>query len=136
MSDDRCILQLEMIIVYGCGSEVGSVAACVRRCWGWPRRDVAADALLSELGLESFTAVRLRRRLRTELGVDLPLSAFLGSRMPDHLTALGFPAPRRSVVDSRAAYSSRFYRISKDFAEDRRCISIGNNHPAPPEAAP
>ncbi|MCP9984869.1 phosphopantetheine-binding protein [Actinomadura madurae] len=36
------------------------------------------DAVLTVLGLDSFTAVRLRRRLR-DLGLDLPMTAFLGA---------------------------------------------------------
>jgi len=63
-------------------ADVAGVAACVADVLGLADAEVDGevdvDALLSELGLESFTAVRLRRRLRDELEVDLPLTAFLG----------------------------------------------------------
>ncbi|GAA3464518.1 amino acid adenylation domain-containing protein [Saccharothrix longispora] len=59
-------------------ADVTSVTACVADVLGLVETEVDVDALLSELGLESFTAVRLRRRLLTDLGVDLPLTAFLG----------------------------------------------------------
>src|SRR5206468_1639715 len=39
--------------------------------------EIPPDVPLTELGLESFTAVRLRRRLREETGLALPLPAFL-----------------------------------------------------------
>lgn len=58
--------------------DAASVAACVADVLGLAESEVDSDTLLSELGLESFTAVRLRRRLRDELGVGLPLTAFLG----------------------------------------------------------
>lgn len=57
---------------------VTEVIRCIAEVLGVPDVEIDPDALLSELGLESFTAVRLRRRLRQELGVDLPLTAFLG----------------------------------------------------------
>jgi pyochelin synthetase len=57
---------------------VALVAGCVADVLGLTDGEVDADSRLSELGLESFTAVRLRRRLRDDLGVDLPLTAFLG----------------------------------------------------------
>lgn len=55
-----------------------AIGTCVAEVLGLPDGAVNPDALLSELGLESFTAVRLRRRLRSEFGLDLPLTAFLG----------------------------------------------------------
>lgn len=59
-------------------ADLASVAACVAEVLGLAESEVDVDALLSELGLESFTAVRLRRKLLTELDLDLPLTAFLG----------------------------------------------------------
>ncbi|MET8763274.1 amino acid adenylation domain-containing protein [Lentzea sp. NPDC004782] len=56
----------------------GDVGSCVAEVLGISRDDVVPDVPLTSLGLESFLAVRLRRRLRDRLGVDLPLTAFLG----------------------------------------------------------
>src|SRR4030088_1809557 len=60
-------------------SRLDDVAACVAEVLGLPETTVEHDVRLSELGLESFTAVRLRRRMREELALDLPLTAFLGA---------------------------------------------------------
>ncbi|MFC7329783.1 amino acid adenylation domain-containing protein [Marinactinospora rubrisoli] len=54
------------------------VAAIVADVLGIEEQDVDPDLPLTALGLESFTAVRLRRRLRDDAGLDLPLTAFLG----------------------------------------------------------
>lgn len=82
----------------------------------------------------TITGVRTRDRdtgATAELAADLVVDASgRSSRTPAHLTDLGYAAPRVSVVDSRAAYSSRFYRIPAEFTDDWRCISIGNDPPA------
>ncbi|NUP35200.1 MAG: non-ribosomal peptide synthetase, partial [Streptomycetaceae bacterium] len=62
---------------------VALVAACVAEVLGLDGRDdggiaVDPDVRLTELGLESFTAVRLRRRIRERIGADLPIAEFLG----------------------------------------------------------
>ncbi|WP_198653554.1 non-ribosomal peptide synthetase [Actinocorallia populi] len=57
---------------------VDDVVDLVAGVLGLPREQVDPDTALTVLGLESFTAVRLRRRLR-DLGMDLPMTAFLGS---------------------------------------------------------
>lgn len=57
---------------------VEDVTELVAEVLGLPVSAVAADTALTVLGLESFTAVRLRRRLR-DLGLDLPMTAFLGT---------------------------------------------------------
>ncbi|GAA2625715.1 amino acid adenylation domain-containing protein [Actinomadura fulvescens] len=57
---------------------VDEVAELVAQVLGLPTADVDPDVALTLLGLESFTAVRLRRRLK-DLGMDLPMTAFLGS---------------------------------------------------------
>ncbi|WP_067973185.1 non-ribosomal peptide synthetase [Nocardiopsis trehalosi] len=55
-----------------------TVAGIVADILGIDGADVDPVRPLTSLGLESFTAVRLRRRLRDETGLDLPLTAFLG----------------------------------------------------------
>ena len=49
--------------------------------------ELDADRPVIELGLESFTAVRLRRRLREDVGLDLPLTAFLAGATARSLAA-------------------------------------------------
>ncbi|MEV8017552.1 amino acid adenylation domain-containing protein [Streptomyces sp. NPDC086554] len=50
---------------------------CIGEVLGTQSDLIAPDTSLSALGLESFTAVRLRRRIRERTGADLPLTAFL-----------------------------------------------------------
>lgn len=57
---------------------VDEVAGVVAEVLGLAAGSVDHDAVLTVLGLDSFTAVRLRRRLR-DLGLDLPMTAFLGA---------------------------------------------------------
>ncbi|MEV0829967.1 amino acid adenylation domain-containing protein [Nonomuraea rubra] len=58
---------------------VEEVLACLADVLELRPSDLDPDAPLTALGLESFTAVRLRRRLLEESGLELPLTAFLGS---------------------------------------------------------
>ncbi|MEU4777381.1 amino acid adenylation domain-containing protein [Micromonospora sp. NPDC023633] len=58
------------------------VVDCVADVLGRNPADIGPDQLLTEAGLESFSAVRLRRRLRDDLGVELPLTAFLDRATP------------------------------------------------------
>lgn len=57
---------------------VEDVLACLADVLELRPSDLDPDVPLTALGLESFTAVRLRRRLLEEAGLDLPLTAFLG----------------------------------------------------------
>lgn len=81
----------------------------------------------------AVTGVVTRTRSDTsveEVSADLVVDATgRGTRTPRWLADLGFGATEKSVVDSRAAYSSRFYTIPADFDGDWRCISIGNQPP-------
>ncbi|NJP92623.1 amino acid adenylation domain-containing protein [Nonomuraea sp. FMUSA5-5] len=68
----------------GKGSPLGSatveeVLDCLADVLELRPSDLDPDTPLTALGLESFTAVRLRRRLMEESGLELPLTAFLGS---------------------------------------------------------
>ncbi|MFB4275417.1 amino acid adenylation domain-containing protein [Nonomuraea sp. MTCD27] len=58
---------------------VEEVLACLADVLELRPSDLDPDAPLTALGLESFTAVRLRRRLVEESGLELPLTAFLGA---------------------------------------------------------
>jgi pyochelin synthetase len=60
------------------GPDVGEVLACLADVLEREPAELDPDATLIGQGLESFTAVRLRRRLREDVGLDLPLTAFLG----------------------------------------------------------
>ncbi|MGW6602221.1 non-ribosomal peptide synthetase [Streptomyces sp. NPDC055036] len=55
------------------------VVDCVAEVLGSDPGQIAPESRLSDLGLESFTAVRLRRRIQERTGHDLPLTAFLGA---------------------------------------------------------
>lgn len=92
-----------------------------------------ATALLTDSSGTAVTGVRLRHRatgVSEDVDADLVVDCSgRGTRTPQLLAELGYDLPRRSVVDSRAAYSSRFYRIPDDFTGDWRCISIGNEPP-------
>ncbi|WP_053618397.1 non-ribosomal peptide synthetase, partial [Nocardiopsis sp. NRRL B-16309] len=57
---------------------VTEIAAIIAEVLDLDTADVDPGTSLTSLGLESFTAVRLRRRLRDDLDLDLPLTAFLG----------------------------------------------------------
>ncbi|OLT46054.1 hypothetical protein BJF85_17870 [Saccharomonospora sp. CUA-673] len=59
--------------------DLDDVTAAAEEVLGTAPGTLDADTPLPQLGLESFTAVRLRRRLREDFGQDLPLTAFLGS---------------------------------------------------------
>ncbi|WP_282701392.1 amino acid adenylation domain-containing protein [Streptomyces sp. CC219B] len=56
---------------------LASTVECVAEVLGVQSDSITPSAPLSALGLESFTAVRLRRRIRERTDADLPLTAFL-----------------------------------------------------------
>ena len=73
---------------------VGEVISCVAEVLGLQESEIDPDSPLISLGLESFTVVRLRRRLRERTGVDLPLTAFLGQATAASVAAAaGGPRP-------------------------------------------
>ncbi|MFI7123115.1 amino acid adenylation domain-containing protein [Amycolatopsis sp. NPDC049868] len=59
-------------------SGASGIRDCVAEVLGVDQAELDPCASLTSLGLESFLAVRLRRRLRERLGLDFPLTAFLG----------------------------------------------------------
>ncbi|WP_018801095.1 non-ribosomal peptide synthetase [Salinispora arenicola] len=66
------------------------VLDCIAEVLGTDPGLIDVEAPLTALGLESFTAVRLRRRIRERTGHDLPLTAFLdnatATRLARHLS--------------------------------------------------
>ncbi len=68
-----------MGVEHDTASVAAAVLACLADVLERQGGNLDPDATLTSLGLESFTAVRLRRRLRDDVGLDLPLAAFLGS---------------------------------------------------------
>ncbi|OLT24951.1 hypothetical protein BJF79_44570 [Actinomadura sp. CNU-125] len=70
---------------------VDEVVETVAEVLGLPLTAVDPDTALTRLGLESFTAVRLRRRLG-DLGLELPMAAFLGDATARTIAA-GDPPP-------------------------------------------
>lgn len=90
-------------------------AAIRERAVAWPgiavRGGVAVEGLVAEQG--RVTGVRLRDAetgeeevLRADLVVD---ASGRGSKAPDWLVALGYSAPRESVITSKAGYATRVY---------------------------
>ncbi|MGH3692976.1 MAG: phosphopantetheine-binding protein [Pseudonocardiaceae bacterium] len=84
------------------------LTGCLLEVLGVSADRIEPERRFTELGLESFGALRLRRQLRELTGVDLPLSTFLGDGCPRSvMEALeAAPAAREPVpVVPRAAYS-------------------------------
>lgn len=73
--DSRCALTLPEVIT------------CLADVLERRPEEVDPDATLTSLGLNSFTAIRLRRRLLDHGGTDLSLSSFLGPTTPRTLAA-------------------------------------------------
>lgn len=55
-----------------------TLVGCLADVLALDRCDIEPDRRFTELGLESFAALRLRRHLRERTGVDLPMATFLG----------------------------------------------------------
>ncbi len=68
-------------------SALEHITDCIAEVLGTQPAHIAPETPLTTLGLESFTAVRLRRRIRERTGHDLPLTAFLGSAAAKDLAA-------------------------------------------------
>ncbi|MHA6628754.1 non-ribosomal peptide synthetase [Pseudonocardia sichuanensis] len=89
------------------------VARCAAAVLGAAQAELPLDRPLQELGLESFAAVRLHRRIAERTGVEVPLEAFVGASVeslalevesrrngiPADGPAPGGPTPDHSVLD-------------------------------------
>ncbi|MFI7450212.1 amino acid adenylation domain-containing protein [Nonomuraea sp. NPDC049714] len=80
---------------------VEEVLACLADVLELRPSDLDPDTPLTALGLESFTAVRLRRRLLEEAGLDLQLTAFLGTATA-RTVAAGIEPDATDVLDEPA----------------------------------
>ncbi|RKR88342.1 amino acid adenylation domain-containing protein [Micromonospora pisi] len=77
------------------------VLDCIAEVLGTDPGLIDTETPLTALGLESFTAVRLRRRIRERTGHDLPLTAFL-----DNATALDLARQLSRFVEPTSDPSS------------------------------
>ncbi|WP_221350520.1 non-ribosomal peptide synthetase [Streptomyces beigongshangae] len=102
------------------------VVDCVADVLGTPPQKDALTTPLASLGLESFTAVRLRRRIRERTGQDLPLTAFLGDgatvrAVADLLLAAQVPqdsaCPGSAAPDAHAGTGGGAAEVVDDTAE-------------------
>jgi acyl carrier protein len=55
---------------------------------GHPRQDLETDIGISQLGFDSLMAVRLRNRVKSDLGVDIPVAGLLENRSIRELAQL------------------------------------------------
>ena len=82
---------------------VPEVTACLADLLDLDPDTIDPARKLTELGLDSFTAVRLRRRLLQDLQADLPLTAFLGGATPGSVAAtVASTGPVSSTVEDDA----------------------------------
>ncbi|MEV0642082.1 amino acid adenylation domain-containing protein [Streptomyces sp. NPDC050619] len=85
---------------------LASTIECIGEVLGMQSDLIALDTPLSALGLESFTAVRLRRRIRERTDADLPLTAFLdGATAQDVANLLAVEVPAAKSGTQAAAKS-------------------------------
>jgi len=85
------------------GTDVAEVLDCLADVLERDPADLDPDTTLTALGLESFTAVRLRRRLREDAAMDLPLTAFLGAATARTVAAGVVPAQKTAPEPERPA---------------------------------
>jgi 2-polyprenyl-6-methoxyphenol hydroxylase-like FAD-dependent oxidoreductase len=97
--------------------------------------------LLADPSRDAVSGVRLRSRGgRAEAtGPDGDLAADLvvdasgrGSRTPEWLAALGYPAPAQTSISSQLGYASRQYRIPAGWRADWRMLLINARPPGNP----
>ncbi|KOX17320.1 NAD(P)/FAD-dependent oxidoreductase [Nocardiopsis sp. NRRL B-16309] len=94
------------------------------------REGAEAVGLLGDGARVRGLRVRDRAGTTEEVAADLVVDASgRSSHVLDWVASTGLGRPRSTVVDSRAGYASRYYRVPEGFADDWRIISLGN-HPA------
>ncbi len=88
---------------------------------------VEATGLCTDEARTRVTGVQLRRRggEAMQIEADLVVAATgRSSRASEWLTALGFPAPRETVVDAKPGYATRLYRFPKPPAFDWKAMYL------------
>jgi 2-polyprenyl-6-methoxyphenol hydroxylase-like FAD-dependent oxidoreductase len=95
--------------------------------------------LISERAGAQIAGVRMRARGNNESGAATELRANLvadasgrSSRTSQWLTALGYPAPEETTINSFLGYASRYYKRPADYASDWKCLFIGARPPDNP----
>ena len=97
---------------------VSEVIACLADVLDLDPDTIDPGGRLTELGLDSFTAVRLRRRLLQDLQVDIPLTAFLGGATPGTVAAT--VASTATTMDDAALPTSATVSGSAELLDDGR----------------
>ncbi|RKS09357.1 flavin-dependent dehydrogenase [Nocardiopsis sp. Huas11] len=94
------------------------------------REGAEAVGLLGDHAAVRGVRVRQRGGATEDLAADLVVDAGgRSSRVLDWVASTGLGRPKSTVVDSRAGYASRYYRVPEGFSDDWRIISLGN-HPS------
>jgi 2-polyprenyl-6-methoxyphenol hydroxylase-like FAD-dependent oxidoreductase len=110
-----------------------------RRVLACPRVGLIEEAevigLSSNANHTQVTGVLLRSRqgsgLEEQVGADLVVDASgRSSRAPQWLQALGYPAPRETVINSFTGYATRLYAPPADFSDEWKGVLI---QAAPPK---
>jgi 2-polyprenyl-6-methoxyphenol hydroxylase-like FAD-dependent oxidoreductase len=99
--------------------------------------DYEVTGLIANSSHQAVTGITLRLRQGTEPNSEQRLEADLvvdasgrNSRLPQWLTALGYPSPAETVINAHLGYASRLYRPPAGFEADWKGIFL---QAAPPD---